>query len=312
MFIRERRELDAGEADALDLYLRDIRRIALLSPREEIELAKRIERGDLDAKHRLIEANLRLVISVAKRYRGLGLPFLDLIQEGTLGVVRAAEKFDHRMGFRFSTYATPWIRQAITRALADKGRAVRIPANVVAKLNAIARAERLLQHTLGREPRMDEIAAATAISVDQVEAIWRAKQVPVSLHQRVGDEDGVELGELIPDDRSPSPHAWAEERMTRQTLRIAMRSLNERERRILELRYGLAGTPPCTATEVGRLLNVSRQRICQIENASLDKLRRLPATQGLRESSCAVATRRDAVPMPAGPARESRTSTALR
>ena len=310
MFIRERRELDAGEADALDLYLKNIRRIALLSSREEIKLAKLVERGDLEAKHRLIEANLRLVISVAKRYRGLGLPFLDLIQEGTLGVVRAAEKFDHRMGFRFSTYATPWIRQAITRALADKGRAVRIPANVVAKLNAIARAERLLQHTLGREPRADEIAAATAISVDQVEAIWRAKQAPVSLDQPiVGDEEGTELGELIPDDRSPSPHACAEERMTRQTLRIAMGSLNERERRILELRYGLAGTPPCTATEVGRLLNVSRQRICQIENASLDKLGRLAVTQGLRESACVVATRRDAATMPAGPLRESHTST---
>jgi RNA polymerase primary sigma factor len=303
MFIRERRELDTGEAGALDLFLKDIRRVPLLSLREEIKLAKRVERGDLDAKHRLIEANLRLVISVAKRYRGLGLPFLDLIQEGTLGVVRAAEKFDHRMGFRFSTYATPWIRQAITRALADKGRAVRIPANVVAKLNAIARAERLLQHTLGRQPRADEIAAATAISIDQVEAIWRARQPLVSLQQPVGDDDGTELGELIADDRAQSPHACAEERMTRQTLRTAMGALNERERRILELRYGLAGTPPCTATEVGRLLNVSRQRICQIESASLDKLGRLASTQGLRESACVGATRRDAAPTPVAPAR---------
>lgn len=310
MFTRERRELDTAEAGALDIFLKDIRRIPLLSAAEEIQLAKRVERGDLDAKQRLIEANLRLVVSIAKRYRGLGLPFLDLIQEGSLGVVRAAEKFDHRMGFRFSTYATTWIRQAITRALADKGRTVRIPANVVAKLNAIARAERLLQHTLGREPRVDEIAAATAISIDQVEAIWRAKQPPVSLQQPVGDDDGTELGELIADDRQPTPHACAEERMTRQTLRVAMGALNERERRVLELRYGLEGAPPCTAAEVGRLLNVSRQRICQIENASLDKLGRLASTQGLRESACTVATRRDAAPTPVSPARESRTSTA--
>jgi RNA polymerase primary sigma factor len=302
MFIRERRELDPGEAGALDIFLKDLRRIPLLSAREEIQLAMRVERGDIEAKQRLIEANLRLVVSIAKRYRGLGLPFLDIIQEGTLGVVRAAEKFDYRMGFRFSTYATAWIRQAITRALADKGRAVRIPANVVAKLNAIARAERLLQHTLGREPRVDEIAAATAISIDQVEAIWRAKQVPVSLQQPVGDgeDDGTELGELIADDRTPSPYACAEERMTRQTLRLAMGTLNERERRILELRYGLAGTPPCTAAEVGRLLNVSRQRICQIEAASLDKLGRLASTQALRESAC-PATRRDATSTPAAP-----------
>ncbi|MDX6705308.1 MAG: polymerase primary sigma factor [Solirubrobacteraceae bacterium] len=308
MFTRERRELDTGEADALDLFFKDMRRIPLLSAREEIMLAKRVERGDLEAKHRLIEANLRLVVSIAKRYRGLGLPFLDLIQEGTLGVVRATEKFDHRLGFRFSTYATSWIRQAITRALADKGRTVRIPANVVAKLSSIARAERLLQHTLGREPRVDEIAAATGISVDQVEPIWRAKQPPVSLQQPVGDDDGTEIGELIADERSPSPHACAEERMTRQTLRIAMGALNERERRVLVLRYGLAGTPPCTATEVGHLLNVSRQRICQIESASLDKLGRLASTQALRESACP--TRRDAAPTPAAPVRESRTSTA--
>ncbi|HEX8158969.1 MAG TPA: sigma-70 family RNA polymerase sigma factor [Solirubrobacteraceae bacterium] len=309
MFTRERRDLEAGDADALDLFLKDMRRIPLLSAAEEIMLAKRVQKGDLEAKHRLIEANLRLVVSIAKRYRGLGLPFLDLIQEGTLGVVRAVEKFDHRLGFRFSTYATPWIRQAITRALADKGRAVRIPANVVGKLNSIARAERLLQHTLGRDPRADELAAATGISVSQVEAIWRAKQPPVSLQQPVGDdEDTAELGELIADDRSPSPHACAEERMTRQTLRSAMGALNERERRVLVLRYGLAGTAPCTATEVGRLLGVSRQRICQIESASLDKLGRLASTQGLRESVCP--TRRDAAPTPVAPVRESRTSTA--
>jgi RNA polymerase primary sigma factor len=308
MFTRERRELDNGEAGALDLFFRDMRRIPLLSAREERKLAQRVQRGDLQAKHRLIEANLRLVVSVAKRYRGLGLPFLDLIQEGTLGVVRAAEKFDYRMGFRFSTYATPWIRQAITRALADKGRTVRIPANVVTKLNAIARAERLLQHTLGREPRADEIAAATAISIEQVEAIRRAKNAPVSLQQPVGDDDGTELGELIADERSPSPYACAEERMTRQTLRIAMGALNERERRVLVLRYGLTGAPPCTATEVGRLLNVSRQRICQIESASLDKLGRLAVTQGLRDSACA--TRRDAASTPVPPVRGSSTSTA--
>ena len=282
MFVRDRSD-DGGDAQALELFLSDVRRIPLLSASQEVRLAKRVERGDLDAKRRLIESNLRLVVSVAKRYRGLGLPFLDLIQEGTLGVVRAAEKFDHRLGFRFSTYATAWIRQAIMRALADKGRAVRIPANVVAMLPAITRAERLLEHTLGRPPRVEEIAAATAISLQQVEAIRRAAHVPGSLQQPVGDDEGTELGELIPDDRVPSPYACAEEHMTRQTLRVAMRALSERERRVLVLRYGLAGTAPCTAAEVGRLLNVSRQRICQIESQSLDKRGRLESTQGLRD-----------------------------
>jgi RNA polymerase primary sigma factor len=272
------------EVDALDVFLRDIAVFALLRPDEEIALARRVARGDLCAKQRMIEANLRLVVSIAKRYRGNGLPFLDLIQEGTLGLIRAVEKFDPDRGFRFSTYATWWIRQAIGRALADKSRMIRMPVNVVAKLNTVTRAERRLLLEHHREPTTEEIAEQAGISADQVVALRDWAQPPVSLDQRIGDDGSSLLGELIADQRTPSPFECASADMYCDVVRRLLATLDDRERRVLELRYGLNGEAACTATEVARRFNLSRERIRQIESRSLSKLERLTTTLKLRES----------------------------
>jgi RNA polymerase primary sigma factor len=256
--------------DSLQLFLKDIGKVRLLTAQEEVDLAKRIERGDLDAKQKMVESNLRLVVSIAKNYRNQGLPFLDLIQEGTLGLVRAAEKFDYRKGFKFSTYATWWIRQAIARALADKARTIRIPVHVVEKLNKIGRAERKLVTELGREP-------------DEVESIKRSAQAPVSLEKPVGDEEESEFGQFIADERAESPYERAAEILTKEALREALENLSYRERRVLELRYGLGGEHPRTLDEVGRTFNVTRERIRQIENQSLKKLQSLAEAQKLRD-----------------------------
>ena len=204
--------------DSLQLFLKDIGKVRLLTAQEEVDLAKRIERGDLDAKQKMVESNLRLVVSIAKNYRNQGLPFLDLIQEGTLGLVRAAEKFDYRKGFKFSTYATWWIRQAIARALADKARTIRIPVHVVEKLNKIGRAERKLVTELGREPTAEEIAEVTGIEPDEVESIKRSAQAPVSLEKPVGDEEESEFGQFIADERAESPYERAAEILTKEAL----------------------------------------------------------------------------------------------
>ena len=272
-----------GATDALDLFLRDIRAIRLLRPDEEISLAHRVQRGDLDAKQRMVEANLRLVVSIAKRFRNQGLPFLDLIQEGTLGLIRAVEKFDPCKGFRFSTYATWWIRQAIARSLADKSRTIRIPVNLNEQLKSVLAAERDLSGATGREPTIEEIAERSGLATTQVIALRAWAQAPVSLEQPVGDDGGSVLGEFIADEHAPSAFEAASAGIYVDAVRRMLDSLNERERRVLELRYGLGGEEPCTATEVSRRFNVSRERIRQIESRSLSKLERLAADDTLRE-----------------------------
>jgi RNA polymerase primary sigma factor len=270
--------------DSLQLFLKDIGKLRLLTAQEEVDLAKRIWRGDMDAKQKMVESNLRLVVSIAKDYRNQGLPFLDLIQEGTIGLVRAAEKFDYRKGFKFSTYATWWIRQAVARALADKARTIRIPVHVVEKLNKIGRAERGLVTELGREPTAEEIADLVAgIDPEEVDSIKRSAQAPISLDKPVGDEQESEFGQFIADEQAESPYERAVEILTNDALRDALENLSYRERRVLELRYGLGGQRPCTLDEVGRAFNVTRERIRQIENQSLKKLQNLPEAQKLRD-----------------------------
>jgi RNA polymerase primary sigma factor len=269
--------------DALQLFLKDIGKVELLTAAEEVELAKRIERGDHRAKQEMVEANLRLVVSIAKRYRNQGLPFLDLIQEGTIGLVRAAEKFDWRKGYKFSTYATWWIRQAVARALADKGRTIRMPVHVVEKLNKIVRSERKLRGELCREPSPVEIATDVDLPLDEVEQILRTSQAPVSLEKPVGDEEESEFGHFLTDENAPLPDEAADTTMRQEMLRNILDTLSHRERRVLELRYGLDGEQPRTLDEVGRAFNVTRERIRQIENQSLKKLRALTATDSLRD-----------------------------
>ncbi len=280
---------DAPEAefefttDSLQLFLKDVGRVDLLTAAQEVELAKRIERGDHLAKQEMIEANLRLVVSIAKRYRNQGLPFLDLIQEGTIGLVRAAEKFDWRKGYKFSTYATWWIRQAVARALADKARTIRMPVHVVEKLNKIVRTERKLRAERGREPQNAEIAAELGMSVEEVDAIRRTSQVPVSLEKPVGDEEESEFGHFIEDDSAPLPDEAADTAFRIAALEKCLSALSPRERRVLELRYGLNGESPCTLDEVGRTFRVTRERIRQIESQGLKKLRALADSEKLRD-----------------------------
>ncbi|MDQ3161550.1 MAG: sigma-70 family RNA polymerase sigma factor [Actinomycetota bacterium] len=269
--------------DTLQLFLKDIGRVPLLTAAQEVELAKRIERGDHTAKQAMVEANLRLVVSIAKRYRNQGLPFLDLIQEGTIGLVRAAEKFDYRKGFKFSTYATWWIRQAVARALADKARTIRMPVHVVEKLNKIVRTERALRAKVGREPSSEEIAKELELHTAEVEQIRRSAQTPISLEKPVGDDDESEFGHFLSDSTALLPDELAEETMRNEALRAILQTLSHRERRVLELRYGLDGEQPRTLDEVGRTFNVTRERIRQIENQSLKKLRALADAGKLRD-----------------------------
>jgi RNA polymerase primary sigma factor len=280
VFDEEPREVST---DALQLFLKDIGKVDLLTAAQEVELAKRIERGDHGAKQAMVEANLRLVVSIAKKYRNQGLPFLDLIQEGTIGLVRAAEKFDYRKGFKFSTYATWWIRQAVARALADKARTIRMPVHVVEKLNKIVRSERKLRAELGREPSATEIAIDVDLTSEEVEQIRRSAQTPVSLEKPVGDEEESEFGHFLQDESVPLPDEAAEVTLRKEALQRILGTLSHRERRVLELRYGLDGQHPRTLDEVGRTFNVTRERIRQIENQSLKKLRALAEAAKLRE-----------------------------
>jgi RNA polymerase primary sigma factor len=267
-------------ADALQLFFKNIGKVKLLTAAQEVGLAKRIERGDHGAKQEMVEANLRLVVSIAKRYRNQGLPFLDLIQEGTIGLVRAAEKFDHRKGFKFSTYATWWIRQAVARALADKARTIRMPVHVVEKLNKILRAERKLRAELGRQPTSAQIGHEIDLGASDVEQIQRSAQTPVSLDQRVGDEDGAEIGHLLSDGQ-PLPDEEVEQTLRNENLDGILDRLSTRQRQILEMRYGLGGQEPRTLEEVGLIFEVTRERIRQIENQGLSILRELAIAQKL-------------------------------
>jgi RNA polymerase primary sigma factor len=271
--------------DSLRLYLRSIGRVQLLTAEQEVTLARRIERGDMAAKQRMIEANLRLVVSIAKSYLGRGLTFLDLIQEGSMGLIRAVEKFDYRRGYKFSTYATWWIRQAVTRAIADKGRTIRIPVHMVEKLNKVVHVERQLVQQLGREPTSEEIAAELETNVREVRDVLRMAQQPVSLEKPIGEEEESELGDFVEDQTAESPFELASERLRRENLRRALAALPEREREVIEMRFGLTGERPYTLEEVGKAFNVTRERIRQIENHTLKKLEALPEAQRLRDAS---------------------------
>ena len=269
--------------DSLRLYLREIGRVPLLTADQEVYLAKRIERGDMFAKTQMIEANLRLVVSIAKSYLGRGLSFLDLIQEGSLGLIRAVEKFDYRKGYKFSTYATWWIRQAVTRAIADKARTIRIPVHMVEKLNKVVHIERQLVQRLGREPLPEEIAEELEITVFEVRDILRMSQLPVSLEKPIGEEEESSLGDFVPDESAESPYDTAQVQLRREDIKRALDALPERERQVIELRFGLLGEQPCTLEEVGRTFGVTRERIRQIENNTLKKLESLPEAQGLKD-----------------------------
>jgi RNA polymerase primary sigma factor len=272
---------DDANTDGLQAFLRSIGKVELLTAAQEVELAKRIQKGDELAKRHMIEANLRLVVSIAKRYSNQGLPLLDLIQEGTLGLVRATEKFDHRKGFKFSTYATWWIRQSVSRALADKARTIRMPVHIVEQLNRIVRSERQLRADLCRQPTSLEISEDTDIPPDEVDRIKTIAQTPVSLEKPLGDDGDSEFGDLLADDKTPAPYDAAEATMRTETLRTIMLTLTDRERRVLELRTGFNGEAPLTLDEIGLVFNLTRERIRQIEHQSLRKLRALPEAQAL-------------------------------
>ena len=283
-----RADLELGVESSLDslrLYLRSIGRVPLLSAEEEVALAKRIERGDVAAKQHMVEANLRLVVSIAKGYVGRGLTFLDLIQEGSLGLIRAVEKFDYRKGYKFSTYATWWIRQAVTRAIADKGRTIRIPVHVVERLNKVIHAERVLIQRLGREPTNAEIATEIECTVREVREVMRMAQQPVSLEKPVGEDDETALADFVEDDTAESPFEIASEALRRENVIRVLAALPRREREVLEMRYGITGGRQRTLEEVGRAFNITRERVRQIENRTLKKLQTLPDAQLLREAS---------------------------
>ncbi len=270
--------------DSLRLFMREIGKVPLLTADREVYLAKRVERGDLAAKTQMIEANLRLVVSIAKRHLGRGLSFLDLIQEGSLGLIRAVEKFDYRKGFKFSTYATWWIRQAVTRALADKARTIRIPVHMFERLNKVIQSQRQLVQRLGREPRPDEIAAELELTTGEVREILRMAQFPVSLEKPIGEKEDAKLGDLVEDELAESPFDVASVSLRCDDIEHALAALSERERQVIELRFGLHDGQPRTLEEVGRTFGVTRERIRQIENDTLKTLASLPEAQCLKDT----------------------------
>ena len=259
--------------DPVRMYLKEIGKVPLLTAEEEVSLAKRIERRDMEAKRKLIEANLRLVVSIAKRYVGRGMLFLDLIQEGNLGLIRAVEKFDYRKGYKFSTYATWWIRQAITRAIADQARTIRIPVHMVETINKLIRVQRQLLQDIGREPTPDEIATEMGTTPLKVREILKISQEPVSLETPIGEEEDSQLGDFIEDQEAAIPVEAVSEIMQKEALDLVLGTLTHRERKVIELRFGLKGEHPRTLEEVGQKFGVTRERIRQIEAKTLAKLR---------------------------------------
>ncbi|WP_027718950.1 RNA polymerase sigma factor RpoD [Desulfovirgula thermocuniculi] len=280
-------DLDIPEGVAIDdpvrMYLKEIGRIPLLTPEEEIELAKRIEQGDEEAKRRLAEANLRLVVSIAKRYVGRGMLFLDLIQEGNLGLIKAVEKFDYRKGYKFSTYATWWIRQAITRAIADQARTIRIPVHMVETINKLVRVQRQLLQELGREPTPEEIAKEMNISPEKVREIMKIAQEPVSLETPIGEEEDSHLGDFIEDQEARAPAEEASHTLLREQLEEVLKTLTDREQKVLRLRFGLDDGRARTLEEVGQKFGVTRERIRQIEAKTLRKLRHPSRSKKLKD-----------------------------
>ena len=270
--------------DPVRMYLKEIGKVPLLSADEEIELAKRMEEGDVEAKKRLSEANLRLVVSIAKRYVGRGMLFLDLIQEGNLGLIKAVEKFDYRKGYKFSTYATWWIRQAITRAIADQARTIRIPVHMVETINKLIRVSRQLLQEYGREPLPEEIAEEMGISEDKVREIIKIAQEPVSLETPIGEEEDSHLGDFIPDDDAPAPADAAAFTLLKEQLMSVLSTLTPREEMVLKLRFGLEDGRARTLEEVGREFKVTRERIRQIEAKALRKLRHPSRSRKLKDS----------------------------
>ena len=269
--------------DPVRMYLKEIGKVPLLTGEEEIELAKRMEKGDEEAKKRLAEANLRLVVSIAKRYVGRGMLFLDLIQEGNLGLIKAVEKFDYRKGYKFSTYATWWIRQAITRAIADQARTIRIPVHMVETINKLIRVNRQLLQELGREPTPEETAAEMNLPVERVREILKISQEPVSLETPIGEEEDSHLGDFIQDDNVPVPAEAAAFTLLREQLGEVLETLTEREQKVLELRFGLKDGRARTLEEVGRVFKVTRERIRQIEAKALRKLRHPSRSRKLKD-----------------------------
>ena len=269
--------------DPVRMYLKEIGKVPLLSAEEEIELAKRMELGDQEAKKRLAEANLRLVVSIAKRYVGRGMLFLDLIQEGHLGLIKAVEKFDYRKGYKFSTYATWWIRQAITRAIADQARTIRIPVHMVETINKLIRVSRQLLQELGREPTPEEIAAELDMPVDRVREILKISQEPVSLETPIGEEEDSHLGDFIQDDNVPVPAEAAAQTLLKEQLDEVLSTLTEREQKVLRLRFGMSDGRARTLEEVGKEFDVTRERIRQIEAKALRKLRHPSRSRKLRD-----------------------------
>jgi RNA polymerase primary sigma factor len=276
-----------GHGNAMDdpvkVYLKDIGRVPLLTPEEEIALAERIAENDANAKKRLEEANLRLVVSIAKRYVGRGMQFLDLIQEGNLGLIKAAEKFDHTKGFKFSTYATWWIRQAITRAIADQARTIRIPVHMVETINKVKKTNSQLLHKNGRDPTAEEIAEVLDMPVDKVREIMRVSQEPVSLETPIGEEEDSHLGDFIPDDEALAPADAASMLLLKEQLEEVLGTLTEREAMVLKLRFGLEDGHPRTLEEVGKTFDVTRERIRQIEAKALRKLRHPSRSKKLKD-----------------------------